>query len=127
MRKEFAWMMGVKTHHQALDRSKAMRTRSRGKKLAVNITTAVTVGSFAVVGIGAIAVDQATVSHGSSATSVTGDDGGAAQNQAPSQDGGSYSQDGGSYSQDGGSYSLGGASPVQPGNGGAVSGRSSGS
>ena len=90
-----------------------MTTRSSGKKLAVNITTAVAVGSFAVVGIGAVAVDQATVSHGSSTASVTNGDGGAAPSQAPSQDGGSYSN--------------GGASAVQPGNGGAVSGRSSGS
>ena len=94
-----------------------MTTRSSGKKLAANITTAVAVGSFAVVGIGAIAVDQTTVSYGSSTTSVTNDDGGAAQNQAPNQ----------APNQDGGSYINGGGSPVQPGNGGAVSGRSSGS
>ncbi len=90
-----------------------MTTRSSGKKLAVNITTAVAVGSFAAVGIGAVAVNQTTVSHGSSTTSVTNGDGGAAQNQAPGQDGGSYSN--------------GGGNAVQPGNGGAVSGRSSGS
>ena len=89
-----------------------MTTRSSGKKLAVNITTAVAVGSFAVVGIGAIAVDQATVSHGSSTTSLTNSDGGDAQNQAQNQDGGSYSN---------------GGSSVQLGNGGDVSGRSSGS
>jgi len=91
-----------------------MTTRLSGKQLAVNITTAVTVGSFAVVGIGAIAIDKATTSHAASTNSVTGDDGGTSQNQAPSQGNGSY-----------GGYS--GGNSVQSGNGGFTSGRSSGS
>lgn len=93
-----------------------MTTRISGKRLAANITTAVTVGSFAVVGIGAIAVDQATTDHsaGTSTSAVTSNDGGSVKEQAPSQRGSS-------------SNGYSGGSSVQSGNGGTINGRSSGS
>ena len=92
-----------------------MTKRNSGKQWALNLTTAVTLGSFAVVGIGAIAVDQGIGSPGTSTKSVTSsDDGGTSENQPPSQDGGSQR-----------GYSSG--SSVQSGNGGVTSGRSSGS
>ena len=92
-----------------------MTKRNSGKQWALNLTTAVTVGSFTVVGIGAIAVDQDTGSHGTSTKSLTSEDNtDTPQIQAPSQGGGSYS-----------GYS--GGSSVQSGNGGATNGTSSGS
>ncbi|MEV8181479.1 MULTISPECIES: hypothetical protein [Micrococcaceae] len=92
-----------------------MTKRSSGKQWAFNLTTAVTVGSFAVLGIGAIAVDQATGIPGTSTKSVTSrDNGRTSQIKVPSQSSGSY-----------GGYSDGNS--VQSGNGAAVNGTSSGS
>ncbi|WP_315913738.1 hypothetical protein [Arthrobacter sp. lap29] len=92
-----------------------MTKRNSGKQWALNITTAVTVGSFAVVGIGAIAVDQATGSHAASTKSGTSDDnGGTSQIQAPSHGSGSY-------------LGYSGGSSVQSGNDGPTNGTSSGS
>ncbi|ALE91982.1 hypothetical protein AOC05_05960 [Arthrobacter alpinus] len=107
-------MMKVEDTSSVTKTEKTMTTRIRGKQLALKITTAVTVGSFAVVGIGAIAIDQATPRHTATTNSVADDDGGTSQNQAPSQGNGSYS-----------GYSGGNA--VQSGGGGVTSGRSSGS
>ena len=88
-----------------------MTKRNSGKQWALNLTTAVTVGSFAVVGIGAIAVDQATGIPGTSTKSVTsGDNGGTSQIKVPSQSSGYY-----------------GGNSVQSSNGGATNGTSSGS
>ncbi len=86
-----------------------MTTRISGKKMAAGITATLAVGSFAVVGIGAVAVDQTTGKHTASTSSVSSD-GGTSQDQGSNQNG---------------SYS--GGDSVLPGNGGSVSGRSSGS
>lgn len=92
-----------------------MTKRSSGKQWALNLTTAVTVGSFAVLGIGAIAVDQATGSPGTNTKSVkSADKDDTSQIKVPNQNTGAY-----------GGYS--GGSSVQSGNGTATNGTSSGS
>lgn len=96
-----------------------MATRIKGKKMAAGITATIAVGSFAVVGIGAVAVDQTTGSHTPGTSSVSGSGGGATPDQGLNQ---GSTQDGNSYN---GGYS--GGNSVLPGNGGSVSGRSSGS
>lgn len=109
-----------------------MSTRSRGKRLAGGITTAVGLGSLATAGVAAAAVYSATPSviarTGSSSTS-----GSSGTSTTP----GGYSKYGGSStSGDAGSSQenstrrsqrYGSISPVQPGGGGIVHGNSSGS
>lgn len=103
-----------------------MSTRSRGKRLAAGITAAVGAGSFAAAGIAAAAVYASTPSV-IARTNSTSSPQGSVPNSA-----GSDGQEGGSSGSrlDGGtrhSRSYGNASPVQPGSGGIVHGRSSGS
>lgn len=92
-----------------------MATRNSGKKVAAGITTVVALGSLSVAGIAALAVGAATTSD--TVTSSTGQDEGTQQEQ------------GRSYDNDDDDQSTGnsGGIPVQPGNGGAISGNSAGS
>lgn len=90
-----------------------MNTPITGKQWAARITAVAALGSMATAGIAAAAVDAATVSHAVGTNSVVSQDDGTAQNSGSGQ--------GNDYN----GYSNG--SPVQPGNGGAVNGRSSGS
>ncbi|WP_434612104.1 hypothetical protein [Arthrobacter sp. A5] len=87
-----------------------MGTQISGKQWAARITTAVTAGSLATAGIAAVGVDMATTSHAAATTSVTSQNGGSSQSPAGGQGAGDS-----------------GGSAVQPGTGGAVHGRSSGS
>ena len=96
----------------------ALSTRISGKQWAARITTAVTAGSLATAGVAAVAVDMATTSRADATTSITQQDGGSSQDQAPQQDSGD---------SDSGPDSGSGSIAVQPGNGGTVNGHSSGS
>lgn len=91
-----------------------MATRNSGKKVAAGITTVVALGSFSVAGIAALAVEAATTSH--TVSSSTSQDEGTQQDQESSRDNDNGYNNGNS-----------GGIPVQPGNGGAVSGKSAGS
>lgn len=99
-----------------------MATRNSGKKVAAGITTMVALGSFSVAGIAVLAIDGATTSNTVSSSTSQGE--GTSQDQGRSQD------EGHGYDyEDGNGYSNGtsGGIPVQPGNGGAISGKSAGS
>lgn len=107
-----------------------MSTRSRGKRLATGITVAVGAGSVAVAGVSAAAVYAATPSVIARTTPTTD----SSTHGTTPKSGGSTSSgtDGYGSGQEGTrrskSYSSNGStSPVQPGNGGTVHGRSSGS
>ncbi|RAX17473.1 hypothetical protein DC347_07585 [Pseudarthrobacter sp. AG30] len=104
-----------------------MSTRSRGKRLATGITVAVGVGSVAVAGVSAAAVYAATPSVIARTTLGT-DNSTQGTTPKPSGSTGSGNDIYGSR-QDGTrrSKSYGSTTPVQPGNGGTVHGRSSGS
>jgi len=104
-----------------------MSTRSRGKRLATGITVAVGVGSVAVAGVSAAAVYAATPSVIARTTPASDD---ATQGTTPKSGGSTtYGDDSYGSRQDGTrrSKSYGSTTPVQPGNGGKVHGRSSGS
>ncbi|MEO8222413.1 MAG: hypothetical protein ABI563_16695 [Specibacter sp.] len=93
-----------------------MATRNSGKKVAAGITTALALGSFSVAGIAVLAVDAATPSLTVTTPSNA------------SQDDGSTDDKGLSGSDTAGNgYSNSGGTSVQPGNGGAISGKSAGS
>lgn len=96
-----------------------MATRNRGKKVAAGITTVVALGSFSVAGIAALAVGAATTSH--TVSTSTSQDEGTQQDQESSRD------DDNGYDDNGYNNGNSGGIPVQPGNGGAVSGKSAGS
>ena len=89
-----------------------MGAQISGKQWATRITTAVTAASLAAAGIAAVAVDMATTSHAATSTPVTSQD----KDTTPPQS-----------SDEGQDQGYSGGNPVQPGNGGAVTGRSSGS
>ncbi|BCW53989.1 hypothetical protein FB478_103153 [Arthrobacter sp. AG367] len=122
-----------------------MSTRSRGKRLATGITAAVGVGSFAAAGVAAAAVYAATPSVIARTThtqdSSTQDKSTQDKSTQDKSTQGSTPKSGSSRS-DGDDYGTrkdnstrrsksygnnGSTSPVQPGNGGTVHGRSSGS
>lgn len=117
-----------------------MSTRSRGKRLATGITAAVGVGSFAAAGVAAAAVYAATPSviartthTQDSSTQDKSTQDKSTQGNTPKS--GSSRSDGDDYgtrkdnsTRRSKSYGNNGStSPVQPGNGGTVHGRSSGS
>ncbi|WP_269936607.1 hypothetical protein [Arthrobacter sp. HY1533] len=92
-----------------------MTVRSSGKKMAAGITATIAVGSFAIVGAGAVAMDQATDSQATdSQASTPGTVSGSIQDTTQDQGTGQ-----------GNSYS--GADSVLPGNGGSAAGKSAGS
>ncbi|MDQ0769911.1 hypothetical protein QF031_002660 [Pseudarthrobacter defluvii] len=107
-----------------------MSTRSRGKRLATGITAAVGVGSFAAAGVAAAAVYAATPSVIARTTPATDS---STQGSTPKSGSARYDDDdhGARQDRDPGrskSYgNYGSSSPVQPGNGGTIHGRSSGS
>ena len=110
-----------------------MSTRSRGKRLATGITAAVGVGSFVAAGVAASAVYAATPSVIARTTAATDS---STQGSAPKSgftrpddDDHGTRQDSGTGQNNGSrrSKSYGSTSPVQPGNGGTIHGRSSGS
>ncbi|TQJ35939.1 hypothetical protein [Arthrobacter sp. SLBN-122] len=121
-----------------------MSTRSRGKRLATGITAAVGVGSFAAAGVAAAAVYAATPSviartrsatdsrqdsspQGNSAEGNT-EDSKAKSGSARSGDDDDHGSRHDKTTRRSKSYSnSGGTSPVQPGNGSTIHGRSSGS
>lgn len=90
-----------------------MSAQISGKQWATRITTAVTAASLAAAGIAAVAVDMATTSHAATSNTVTSQD----KDTKPPQSSDEGQDQGYPYRPD----------PVQPGNGGAVTGRSSGS
>lgn len=112
-----------------------MSTRSRGKRLATGITAAVGVGSFAVAGAAAAAVYAATPSVIARTTHATDSSTQDSSTQGSTPKSGSSRPDGDDYgtrkdnsTRRSKSYGNNGStSPVQPGNGGTVHGRSSGS
>lgn len=114
-----------------IKREQVMNTRNRGKRLASGITAAVGVGSLATAGVAAAAVYSSTPSvvarSNSSSSSTT--PGTAATPGGSSKYGGSGTSGGSGSSQDNTrrSRGYGSTSPVQPGNGSTVHGRSSGS
>jgi len=113
-----------------------MSTRSRGKRLATGITAAVGVGSFAAAGVAAAAVYAATPSVIARTSAATDN---STQGTAPKSgavrhddddygtrpDSGTGQNNSSRRSKSYGNY--GSTSPVQPGNGGTIHGRSSGS
>lgn len=107
-----------------------MSTRNRGKRLASGITAVVGVGSLATAGVAAAAVYSSTPSvvartnSSSSATTpgTTTTPGGSSKSGGSATSGGSGSTDNTRRSR-----GYGSTSPVQPGNGSTVHGRSSGS
>ena len=107
-----------------------MSTRSRGKRLATGITAAVGVGSFAAAGVAAAAVYAATPSVIARTTPATDS---STQGTTPKNGPARSDDDDYGIRQDNGSRrsrtygNYGSTSPVQPGNGGTVHGRSSGS
>lgn len=103
-----------------------MATLNSGKKLAAGVTAVVALGSFSVAGISALAVGAATTSH--TVTSSTSQDDGTEQDQGRSLDNG-YDNDDDDGNDNSSGYSNGnsGGIPIQPGNGGAISGKSAGS
>lgn len=112
-----------------------MSTRSRGKRLATGITAAVGVGSFAAAGVAAAAVYAATPSVIARTTHTQDSSTQDKTTQGSTPKSGSSRSDGDDYgtrkdnsTRRSKSYGNNGStSPVQPGNGGAVHGRSSGS
>jgi hypothetical protein len=122
-----------------------MSTRSRGKRLATGITAAVGVGSFAAAGVAAAAVYAATPSviartthtQDSSTQDKTTQDkstqdkstqGSTPKSGSSRSDGDDYGTRKDNSTRRSKSYGNNGStSPVQPGNGGTVHGRSSGS
>lgn len=106
-----------------------MSTRSRGKRLATGITAAVGVGSFAAAGVAAAAVYAATPSVIARTTPAAD----SSTQGSTHKSGSARSDDGYGTPQDNStrrskSYgNSGSTTPVQPGNGGTVHGRSSGS
>lgn|GEM_PF-6205530 len=97
-----------------------MATRISGKRIAAGVTTAAAVGGAAIVGVGAVALNHPATTQGPSISPVdytgsSGQDGSGSGNSTdPGQSNGQY-----------GSYS--GSDSVQPGSGGPVVGKSSGS
>ncbi|WP_427172668.1 hypothetical protein [Arthrobacter sp. 92] len=87
-----------------------MNIRSNGKRMAAGITTAVTLGSLATAGVASAVVYANTTAVKSTGTTTSTDSSNGATNNStrPAK----------SYSR---------VSPVQPGSGGAVHGKSSGS
>ena len=112
-----------------------MSTRSRGKRLATGITAAVGVGSFAAAGVAAAAVYAATPSVIARTTHTQDKSTQDKSTQGSTPKSGSSRSDGDDYgtrkdnsTRRSKSYGNNGStSPVQPGNGGTVHGRSSGS
>jgi hypothetical protein len=102
-----------------------MDIRSRGKRLATGVSAAVSLGSLAVAGIGSAAVYAATPTG--TTTTIPSSTPGQANN--PGQGTGGTTADNGSTGDSGSSPYNGysGVSPVQPGGGGSIQGRSSGS
>lgn len=96
-----------------------MATRNSGKKVAAGITTVVALGSFSVAGIAAVAVGGATPGPTVTTPSSVSQDDGSTDDQRLSRGNGSDDTDNG--------YSNSGGTSVQPGNGGAISGKSAGS
>lgn len=95
-----------------------MDTRSSGKRLAAGITVTVAAGSLVTAGIASAVVYAATPSTKTAATTSTGS----------SSTGSSSTGSGSSNSSSGRQVkSYSGITPVQPGSGGAVHGKSSGS
>jgi hypothetical protein len=107
-----------------------MSTRSRGKRLATGITAVVGVGSFVASGVAAAAVYAATPSVVARTTPATDS---STQGSTPKSGSARSDDDGYGTTQDKSprrskSYgNSGSTSPVQPGNGGTIHGRSSGS
>ena len=91
-----------------------MGTRSSGKQRAARFTTVIAVGSFAVAGLGTAAVAEAAASHTSTTVPSGSNDG-------------TTSQSPGSGKTTTPPQHAPGTVPVTPGNGGSVSGHSSGS
>lgn len=87
-----------------------MTVRSSGKKMAAGITATIAVGSFAIVGAGAVAMNQPTDSQTSTPGTVSGSTQDTTQDQGTGQ---------------GNGYS--GGDSVLPGNGGSAAGKSAGS
>ncbi len=92
-----------------------MNIRSNGKRLAIGITTAATLGSLATAGVASAVVYANTTAAKSTATSPDSSSGAKSSSGAT---GNNSTRPGKSYSR---------VSPVQPGSGGAVHGKSSGS
>lgn len=88
-----------------------MNIRSNGKRLAIGITTAATLGSLATAGVASAVVYANTVATKSTGTTTSTESGSGATNNHSTRPGKSYSR----------------VSPVQPGSGAAVHGNSSGS
>lgn len=110
-----------------LRREQVMSTRSRGKRLAAGITAAVGVGSFAAAGVAATAVYASTPAVIARTTPAT--DTGTQGSRPKSGSARSDDDNHGTTKNNGSrrSKSYGSTAPVQPGNGGTVHGRSSGS
>jgi hypothetical protein len=90
----------------------AMNIRSNGKRLAIGITTAATLGSLATAGVAsAVMYANTTATKSNAATTTSTDSSSGATSNNSTRPGKSYSR----------------VSPVQPGSGGAVHGKSSGS
>ncbi|HSU46554.1 MAG TPA: hypothetical protein VLJ40_06550 [Arthrobacter sp.] len=108
-----------------------MSTRSRGKRLATGITAAVGVGSFAAAGVAAAAVYAATpsvVARTTPATDSSTRDNSTPNSGSPRSDDNGYGTTQDKSPRRSKSYgNSGSTSPVQPGNGGTIHGRSSGS
>ncbi|MDQ0120308.1 hypothetical protein AB0280_13280 [Pseudarthrobacter sp902506025] len=107
-----------------------MSTRSRGKRLATGITAAVGVGSFAAAGVAAAAVYAATPSviARTTPTTDTSKQGSTPKTGPARSDDDDYGTRQDSSPRRSKSYgNYGSTTPVQPGNGGTVHGRSSGS
>jgi hypothetical protein len=93
----------------------AMNIRSNGKRLAIGITTAATLGSLATAGVASAVVYANTAATKSTTTSTESSSGASSSGGATSNN---STRPGKSHSR---------VSPVQPGGGGAVHGNSSGS
>ncbi|MDJ0459767.1 hypothetical protein PUN71_021400 [Arthrobacter sp. NQ7] len=107
-----------------------MSTRSRGKRLATGITAAVGVGSFAAAGVAAAAVYASTpsvIARTASGTDSSTQGTAPTSSPARSDDDDRGTRKGSSTRRPKSSGNSGSTSPVQPGNGGTIHGRSSGS
>lgn len=108
-----------------------MSTRSRGKRLATGITAAVGVGSFAAAGVAASAVYAATpsvIARTTPATDTSTTQPSTPQSGSARSDGDDRGTTKNNTSRRSKTYgSSGSTTPVQPGKGSTVHGRSSGS
>lgn len=93
-----------------------MNIRSNGKRLAIGITTAATLGSLATAGVASAVVYANTAATKSTTTTSTESSSGASSSSGATSN--NSTRPGKSHSR---------VSPVQPGSGGAVHGNSSGS